>query len=189
MNFKQKKQKLVKKLILNSLIILNSALWIGIFAQISIQIPNQLIIAPITGQTLAILVVSYLLHKVNAILSVLLYLILGVAGLPVFAAASSGWEVFINSTLGYFIGFVIACIYVACCKSDDQNFLSILFHFCVASALILLCGFLGLLRYTEWSEAYAMGVEPFIIGGVLKAILATSFVYVLGILTYQFKSR
>ena len=40
--------------------------------------------------------------------SLLLYLLVGIAGAPVYAEQKHGWEVFSGATGGYIVGFVIA---------------------------------------------------------------------------------
>ena len=59
---------------------------IGVLAQITIPLP----LVPITGQTLAIGLAVTILGARNGTLSVILYLIIGCAGVPVFAEFSAG---------------------------------------------------------------------------------------------------
>lgn len=70
-----------------------------------ISIPT---IVPFTMQTFAIFTVIGLLGKRRAIISILVYILLGVIGLPVFAGFSSGIGRLLGSTGGYIIGFLFS---------------------------------------------------------------------------------
>lgn len=163
---------------LNSLFkVLFSAIAIGIMAQIEVKLPNHLLGISITGQTLIILFLAYVLPPTIAISSMLTYLGLGILGWPVFASQSAGWENFSGPSLGYFLGFIFATFYISFAKKSGDSFVTILLHFLAASSIILISGWIGLLRILAPAEAYESGIQPFIIGGVVKAILAVIGVY------------
>src|SRR5699024_2650268 len=63
---------------------------------------------PITLQTLAVLMIGYFLSPKNAWLATSLYLIMGVAGLPVLAGFSGGFHVLLTPAFGFVIGFIPA---------------------------------------------------------------------------------
>jgi len=67
---------------------------------------------PITGQTFAVLFVGATLGSLRGALSMLLYIGLGVAGLPVFAEGGAGLAKVLGPTGGYMIGFVLAAALV-----------------------------------------------------------------------------
>lgn len=67
---------------------------IGIMAQLTIPLP----LVPITGQTLAIGLAATILGSKYGTLSVLLYLVIGSAGVPVFAEFSAGISKLIGPT-------------------------------------------------------------------------------------------
>lgn len=167
----------MKILVIKSIRIFLLAIIIGIFAQLEINLPDHLLGISITGQTFIILFLAYILSKPEAIASIICYLLIGLFGLPVFSSFSSGWETFSGPSLGYFIGFVLSTLYIVLIKRQKDNFVSILFHFLVATLIILFSGFIGLLTILSPSESYHSGVQPFILGGVIKAILAVFAVY------------
>lgn len=63
---------------------------------------------PITLQTLGVLLTGAVLGARRGFLAVMLYLVAGAAGLPVFANGSSGLGVFSGPTVGYLLGFPLA---------------------------------------------------------------------------------
>ena len=61
---------------------------------------------PITLQTFAVLLVAAAYGPVLGTASLLLYLLVGIAGVPVYAEHKHGWDVFSGATGGYIVGFV-----------------------------------------------------------------------------------
>ena len=78
----------------------------GLAAQIRILLPWTPV--PITGQTFGALALGATLGAEVGVGSVLLYLLLGTAGVPWFAASGSGWAYLAGLTAGYLVGFVLA---------------------------------------------------------------------------------
>ncbi|MCH2197782.1 MAG: biotin transporter BioY [Flavobacteriales bacterium] len=67
---------------------------------------------PLTLQSLLVVFFSVLFGWLNGSVPVLLYLLLGGFGLPVFANYNSGWDLFLGSSGGFLIGFLIAANFV-----------------------------------------------------------------------------
>ncbi|MBT4555646.1 MAG: biotin transporter BioY, partial [Candidatus Marinimicrobia bacterium] len=86
--------------------ILLGSLFIAVMAQISIPIPFSPI--PITGQTIAVVLLGGLLGARHGAMAVLAYLIEGAIGLPVFAQMKAGVLVLVGPSAGYLWGFVFA---------------------------------------------------------------------------------
>ena len=81
-----------------------SALFVGILAIISqIYIP---FVVPLTFQVFAVALCGYLLGAKWGTVSVAIYIILGVTGLPVFSGFKGGFGVLIEQTGGFIIGFI-----------------------------------------------------------------------------------
>ena len=72
-----------------------------------ISIPT---VIPFTMQTFAVFTVIALLGKRRALISILVYILLGAVGVPVFAGFSSGIGRLLGSTGGYIIGFIFSAI-------------------------------------------------------------------------------
>ena len=67
---------------------------------------------PITGQTFGVLILAAAYGSRLGMTTILAYLFVGIAGLPVFAGASSGWSYFSGVTAGYLVGFAAAAYVV-----------------------------------------------------------------------------
>ena len=153
---------------------------IAVLAQITIPLP----LIPITGQTLAIGLVVTILGLKYGTYSVLLYIILGVVGLPVFQTFTGGVGIIFGPTGGYIIGFIPAALIIGYyLQKTNMTFM----HACIANILgmivTLMFGaiWLKLLNGLTWEQALLAGVIPFLIVGVLKSVIA-AFV---GIVVHQ----
>jgi len=69
-----------------------------------ISIPTTI---PFTLQTLAVFLCMFMLKPVDSLISVLLYILIGAIGLPVFSNFKSGFGVLAGPTGGYIIGFIL----------------------------------------------------------------------------------
>ncbi|HEY2315390.1 MAG TPA: biotin transporter BioY, partial [Streptosporangiaceae bacterium] len=93
------------------LLVVGAAGFVGALAQISIHLSFTPV--PITGQTLGVLLAGTALGWRRAAASMGLYAIAGLAGVPWFAGASSGYA---SASFGYIVGFFFAataCGYLA----------------------------------------------------------------------------
>ena len=93
------------------LLVVGAAGFVGALAQISIHLSFTPV--PITGQTLGVLLAGTALGWRRAAASMALYAIAGVAGVPWFAGATSGY---VGASFGYIVGFFFAaaaCGYLA----------------------------------------------------------------------------
>ena len=156
---------------------------IAIFAQISVPMYP----VPITGQTLALTVVGFALGRKAAVSAVLLYLFEGAIGLPVFANASSGFQTLLGPSGGYLIGFVPTA-YVLGYFSDKgilNSFWKSVVVALLATVITFVFGLAQLSLFVPADKVLAFGLYPFIIGGVIKAVLASLLV----IPSYKFFSK
>ena len=88
--------------------------YIGVFAALIavcswIQIPLTI---PITLQTMGVCIASALLGLKRGTFSVLIYILLGLIGVPVYAGFSAGPGVLFGSTGGYIVGFIFTALIV-----------------------------------------------------------------------------
>lgn len=140
---------------------------------------------PITGQTLAVLLVGSTLGALRGALSMVLYAVLGLAGLPVFAPQDDGSHLTGSAALaapsfGYIIGFIFAAAFVGWIaeRSWDHRFLGAIASFLggtvvtFALGMVWLASVLGL----TLEQTLQAGLYPFVIGGFLKALLAASLI-------------
>lgn len=148
-------------------------------AQISIPLPWTPV--PITGQTFAVLLTGAVLGSRLGLATLVLYLIEGAVGLPVFAGGTGGWPVLISPSAGYLFAFPLAAGLVGLFaeRSWDRRPLTMGLAMIAGSAviyalgLVWLGGWLGLSgQYPGFYELLTMGMIPFLPGDVLKALLA-----------------
>ena len=135
---------------------------------------------PITGQSLAVLVVGFLLGRKNGFLAVCVYLLLGIIGLPVFAKGVSGYEVFFKGSGGFLYGFLFAA-YVIGVISDsvkNKNFWSGLVAMAIGTGVILFFGIGHLAYLFGFEKALEYGLYPFWKGAVVKIIMGALIVSV-----------
>ncbi|MBF9314102.1 biotin transporter BioY [Bifidobacteriaceae bacterium NR002] len=71
---------------------------------------------PITLQTLVLCIIGLTLSWRKGVASVVMYLALGAAGLPVFAGFKGGWAVFVGPTAGFLVGFIFGVAATAALK-------------------------------------------------------------------------
>ena len=161
-----------------ALIIGGSAL-IALSAQIAVRLPFSPV--PVTGQTFAVLMIGALFGSRRGCVSVLLYIIEGAAGLPVFSLGRGGIAILLGETGGYIVGFVAAA-YVTGLLAErgwDRRAGTAVLAMVFGNALIYTFGLLWLfcLRFIfrvpiGSGGLFLLGVYPFIAGDILKIILA-----------------
>jgi biotin transport system substrate-specific component len=136
---------------------------------------------PITGQTFAVLFVGATLGSLRGALSMLLYVGLGVAGLPIFAEGGAGLAKVMGPTGGYLLGFVLAAALVGWLaqRQWDRKVLGTIGAFLAGTAVIYAVGLpwlsvaLGQLGLPNGLNATLQaGLYPFIPGDLLKAAIA-----------------
>jgi len=155
-----------------------SASWLlAISAQFSFNLPFSPV--PVTGQTLAVLLIGSLLGKNRGAAAVGLYLLQGAAGLPVFAGGKSGFITLVGPTGGYLIGF-IAAAYIMGILAElryDKSLVYTGFSMLIGSLVIYIFGLFWLVQFIGESSALQLGLYPFLIGDFVKIL---SGVIVLG---------
>ena len=144
---------------------------IAVLAQIIIPLP----LIPITGQTLAIGLVVTILGLKHGTYAVLLYILLGAIGLPVFQSFTGGLGVLFGPTGGYIVGFIPTALVIGFyLKITRLTFTHALVANILGMLVTLAFGavWLKYLAELSWTGALFSGVIPFLIVGVIKAILA-----------------
>lgn len=161
-----------EKQIANVLGVLIATAAMAAAAQLSISLPESVSVAPITGQSLAILLVAHLLKWRLASISVLLYILLGAIGVPVFSDFSAGTEILFGKTAGYFFGFLMASLFVGyLANKQKKRFPYYLLQMSLGTIVILICGGIGLLRFLDFPDVLKYGIRPFLAGAFVKIIV------------------
>ncbi len=113
---------------------------ICVFAQIAFPTP----FIPITLQIFGVCLCGYFLSLKYSLLSVLVYILLGAIGLPVFYSFQGGAQHIFSLTGGFIIGFIPLCVCCSLSAYFKKDFLKILFGI----SGVLLCHFIGALQYS-----------------------------------------
>ena len=133
---------------------------------------------PMTLQTLAIFGIAAAYGRNLAVATMVLYLAEGLIGLPVFAGAVAGPAYMMGPTGGYLAGFVVAAMIVgwAADKGWSRNALKMALAMLIADAVVFGMGFAWLASHIGANKAFAFGVVPFVLGDVVKILLASALV-------------
>ena len=158
--------KLIKSLVV---VILGS---IALTISAKIKIPFYPV--PMTMQTFVVLFLGISLGYKIGIATVGLYLIEGIAGLPVFSNSPEkgvGLVYFTGPTMGYLIGFLTACYLASKIKIVD-NFFVVLFKLIIATSTIYILGLVWLGTLIGWDKPiFALGAKPFLLAEILKIMI------------------
>lgn len=151
-------------------LVLGGAALTGLAAQLAVPVPGSSV--PVTGQTFAALLVGTSLGAGRGFLSLALYALLGLAGVPWFAGGTSG----AGASFGYIVGMLLASAAVGALarRGADRSVLRMAGTMLLGEAIIYAIGvpYLALSLDLSTSAALAAGLTPFLIGDALKAALA-----------------
>ncbi|MFE3600314.1 biotin transporter BioY [Streptomyces sp. NPDC059142] len=152
-------------------LVLGGAALTGLAAQIAVPVPGSPV--PVTGQTFAALLVGTALGARRGFLSLALYTLVGMAGMPWFSAGSSGPG---GASFGYVLGMLLAATVVGALarRGGDRSALRTAGTMVIGSAVIYAVGvpYLALSTGMAPGAAVAAGLVPFLLGDALKAALA-----------------
>src|SRR3954454_22028951 len=145
-------------------------------AQISFYLPGNPV--PVTGQTFAVLLCGAALGANRGATAMLLYLLIGMIGVPVFADGNHGVDIVTGASGGYLVGFLVAGWVVG--KLAEQRYdrrpLTALPLFLIGSALIYAIGvpWLAISAHQSLGWAISNGFVDFIPGDLVKAAAAAA---------------
>ncbi|EKQ55693.1 MAG: hypothetical protein B655_0191 [Methanobacterium sp. Maddingley MBC34] len=150
----------------------------GLMAQVIIPLPWTPV--PVTAQTFAVLMAGVVLGRWWGGISQVMYLAVGLLGVPWFAGLTGGYAVLLGATGGYFLGFILTAFvmgYVTDKYAQSRNFRPMFgLMFLVNFAFIYIPGLLGLGlwmylvkgTFPTFLTLISMGLLPFILGDLLK---------------------
>jgi len=154
-----------------ALVLAGAALTAGL-AQVAIPLWP----VPITGQTLAVLLVGASLGATRGAISMVVYALAGLVGLPVYSDHTAGLAVLLGPTGGYIVGFVLAAALTGWLAERrwERRFLGGMLAFVAGSGVVFLVGlpWLKVSLGLSWTQTLDGGLYPFVIGGIIKAVIA-----------------
>jgi biotin transport system substrate-specific component len=141
---------------------------------------------PMTMQSFVVLFLGAALGPQLGAASVALYLAKGLAGFPVFAmAGAAGPAYFLGTTGGFLLSFIPAAYIAGLFATRGASLAKVALGMTLAHALILVLGMLWLAYAAALASgafgvglerAFTVGVQPFVLGSLVKVALATAFV-------------
>ena len=175
-----------RALVTDVVLVAAGAAFVSLAAQLTIPLP----LVPITGQTLAVLIVGASLGATRGGLSLALYALLGLVGLPVFSPSDDGTHVvgvqaFLGSTGGFIIGFIFAAALTGWLAQQqwDRKILKAILSFSAGTLVTFVFGNIWLAYWmgangfdNSLNSVLSNGLYPFLIGGLIKAVLAAGFI-------------
>ncbi len=158
-------------LVRDGALVLGGAAFVGIAAQVSIQTPFTPV--PFTGQTFAVVLAAGVLGSARGVLSMVVYLLAGMAGVPWFAGGASGAAA---PSFGYVVGFIAAAAVVGALadRGATRTALRTGAVMVLGNVIIYAVGvtWLKLALGVGWGTALSLGLTPFLIGDALKIVIA-----------------
>ncbi len=143
----------------------------AVCSQIQIALPA----IPINLALFAVLLCAGLLKPLNAVMAIVVYVVLGMVGVPVFAGMRGGVAVLFGRTGGYILGYIFAALIPALLRVRwGDKF----WQLCLGMVLgVAVCYLFGTVWYmvltgTGLWQSLTVCVFPFLIGDALKILLA-----------------
>jgi biotin transport system substrate-specific component len=163
-------------LIADAVLIMAGAGLVALSAQISIPLPFTPV--PITGQTFAVVLVGASLGAVRGTGSLTLYVLVGLAGAPVYADGDHGLAALTSASGGYIAGFVVAAALTGFLAERrwDRRFAPAVAAMLTGNVVIYLVGlpWLAVVLDTSLEKTLELGLYPFVPGDVFKLYVAAS---------------
>lgn len=130
----------------------------------------------ISLHTIVVNIIGLILKPKEAGISILIYLFMGLIGLPVFSAGTAGPAKLFGPTGGFYFGFLFAVIAISLLRGKKISMKRYCFvSICVGIPIQHICAMIGMCIYNEWNVvASFMTVSfPFLVGDVLKCMMAS----------------
>tara|TARA_B110000438_G_scaffold284006_1_gene312618 strand:- start:259 stop:810 length:552 start_codon:yes stop_codon:yes gene_type:complete len=160
------------KLIKSFIVIILGSIALAVSAKLKIPFYP----VPMTMQTFVVLFLGLSFGYKIGLAAVGLYLLEGIAGLPVFSNSPEkgiGLVYFTGPTMGYLLGFLVASFLSAFINKKD-NFLIIFLKLLISVSTIYILGILWLGTLIGWDKPiFSLGVTPFLLAELFKLTLLT----------------
>jgi biotin transport system substrate-specific component len=130
---------------------------------------------PIVLQNLFVLLAGLVLGSRWALISMGIYLIVGAAGIPVFAGGKGGIAHFFGPTGGYLLGFALAAFTSGWIAEHSKGRLSMEVVAVITGSLCIYAlgiPWLKMVTGMSWTKTFLAGMIPFIPGDAIKAATA-----------------
>lgn len=144
----------------------------AICAQITLNIPP----VPFTLQTLAVTLAAMILGSRYGSISMIVYVLIGAFGAPVFAGFKGGFQYLFDKTGGYLFGFILAAFVIGfIMERGPVTLAKAIFANVIGLLIIYAAGVtqLKIVLAVDWIQALQFGMLPFLIPDAIKLVTAT----------------
>lgn len=131
----------------------------------------------ITAQTIIINLTALILKPKQSFLVVLVFLIIGAIGVPVFSGGGAGLAKLFGPTGGFLLGFLISAPLMSITKGTENNYIRYLIStICVGMPVIYIFGtaYMCISAKMDIKAALMAAVVPFIIGDIIKCVIGST---------------
>jgi biotin transport system substrate-specific component len=130
---------------------------------------------PFTFQSLIVFIAAASLKPKEFLACIILYLLLGIAGVPVFAEGTSGIEKILGGSGGFLYGFAFSGYFISSYfdKDNSTSYIAILNLMIQATVILFFFGLLHLSLLYGFNNALSYGLFPFWKASLLKVLYAS----------------
>lgn len=128
-------------------------------------------------QTIMVNLIGLIFSPKEAGVTILIYLLMGLIGLPVFSAGSAGPGKLFGPTGGFYFGFLASVLLISLLKGKKNS----LVRYCIVTILAgvpvqHVCAILFMCMHNGWnvSAAFLTVSLPFIVGDIVKCVMAST---------------
>ena len=134
---------------------------------------------PMTLQTFVVYFIAATLGIVG-FYSTLSYVILGLIGLPIFAAGG-GFSYILSPTFGFLYGMILGSFVIAYMSREifQKKLMKIILAIFAGAVITFICGITHLSFFTGFTKAIMFGLKPFLLSEILKIALAIALTQLL----------
>lgn len=146
----------------------------AVLAQISIPLPFTTV--PLTMQIFAVALAGLLLGSKRGFVAILIYVLLGAIGLPVFAQMSGGLGVLLGPTGGFLLGCPFMAFVIGYVSERTSSKLYILLSMVLGLGVVYITGTImySVVTNSTIKDSIMYCVVPFVVVDLIKLFLATS---------------
>lgn len=163
-------------LLTNATLVASGVAFLALMAQIALPIPGSPV--PVTGQTLGALLIGASYGSALGATTFGAYLLIGIAGAPVFSNHGYGLAKLVGPTGGYLVGMFLATIILSflASKKWDKKIPTAIASMLIGQLVIFTPGLFWLHQYTgkDWAWTVNAGLTPFIFGEIIKLAIAAT---------------
>ena len=141
-----------------------------------ISIPLPFTSAMLTAQTLVVNLLALILLPKQSAIAMIVYILIGAIGLPVFSGGGAGFGKLFGPTGGFILAFLLSAPVISYLKGKDVSFIRYCFiTILIGMPIIYIGGTISMciVQGIDIMSALSMAVVPFILGDILKCVAAS----------------